>query len=359
MTTQCVKSTLQMSIPENFDDLSEDMKKLWIQTKMKQLTVKSGTKMKPLDTDSLLILDSMWKASEKLEGMKNISCSISGGSDSDVVLDLLARSYSGFKNINFVFFDTGIEYSATKEHLKDLEQKYGVRIDREKAIKSIPTCCSEFGVPFLSKYISDYISRLQRNNFQWEDLPYEVLKEKYPNCNAAIQWWCNKRKTSQFNIERRKFLKEFLIENPPNFPISDKCCKYAKKGVISRYNKKNGMECSISGVRRAEGGVRASAYKNCFSVSDIAQYRPIFWFTNSDKEEYCNAAEIRHSDCYEVYGLDRTGCAGCPFGKYFEEELEVISKYEPKLYKTVQNIFGKSYDYTRRYKEYVRAKERA
>ena len=45
-------------------------------------------------------------------------------------------------------------------------------------------------------------------------------------------------------------------------------------------------------------------------------------------------------------------CAGCPYGKDFEFELEVIEKYEPKLFKAVNNIFGDSYDYTRRYKAF-------
>ena len=48
----------------------------------------------------------------------------------------------------------------------------------------------------------------------------------------------------------------------------------------------------------------------------------------------------------------RTGCAGCPFGSRFEEELEIIKKYEPKLYKAVNKIFAKSYEYTRRYREF-------
>lgn len=60
------------------------------------------------------------------------------------------------------------------------------------------------------------------------------------------------------------------------------------------------------------------------------------------------------SKCYTEYGLKRTGCAGCPFGRDFEYELEVIQKYEPKLYKAVNNIFGDSYEYTRKYREFVK-----
>lgn len=55
-------------------------------------------------------------------------------------------------------------------------------------------------------------------------------------------------------------------------------------------------------------------------------------------------------------------CAGCPFGRDFEQELSVIEHYEPKLYKAVNNIFGDSYEYTRKYKafcEEMKTKERS
>lgn len=50
--------------------------------------------------------------------------------------------------------------------------------------------------------------------------------------------------------------------------------------------------------------------------------------------------------------MTRTGCAGCPFGSKFEEELEIIEKYEPKLHKAINNIFKDSYEYTRQYREF-------
>jgi len=41
-------------------------------------------------------------------------------------------------------------------------------------------------------------------------------------------------------------------------------------------------------------------------------------------------------------------------GRDFEQELKVIETYEPKLYKAVNNIFGDSYEYTRKYREFVK-----
>jgi 3'-phosphoadenosine 5'-phosphosulfate sulfotransferase (PAPS reductase)/FAD synthetase len=155
-------------------------------------------------------------------------------------------------------------------------------------------------------------------------------------------------------------LKEFMVANPPDFFISQKCCYYAKKRLVYDYIRDNDIDLSLSGVRKSEGGARANAYKTCFTAKDSGadEYRPIFWYLNETKRKYEESYDVTHSACYCEYDLDRTGCAGCPFGKYFEKELKVIEKYEPKLYKAVNNIFGKSYEYTRKYREFVRNKEK-
>lgn len=67
------------------------------------------------------------------------------------------------------------------------------------------------------------------------------------------------------------------------------------------------------------------------------------------KKEYCEHYGVTHSKCYTQYGLVRTGCFGCLFGKRFEDELESMKQHEPKLLMAANNIFGESYDYTRRY----------
>lgn len=97
------------------------------------------------------------------------------------------------------------------------------------------------------------------------------------------------------------------------------------------------------------------AYKSCYtpaSNSRIAQFRPIFYWSDADKKEYEEFCGIVHSDCYTVYGFKRTGCACCPFGSDFEHELEVIKQYEPKLYQAANAIFGESYEYTRKYRKF-------
>lgn len=287
----------------------------------------------------------------------DIMVSISGGSDSDIMLDIVSKIDN---NVHFVFFDTGIEYQATKDHIKFLENKYEIKIEVEKAKVPIPTSCRKYGKPFLSKRVSEFIERLQKHGFQWENEDFETLYKRYPKCRAALRWWCNDFEHKKYNISQNKYLKEFMIENPPTFSISNKCCKGAKKDVAKNYKKQNKIKLSLVGVRKAEGGTR-SDYTSCFTEnagdSGVDEYRPLFWYKNENKRLYDEHYNITHSRCYSEYGLKRTGCAGCPFGRDFENELNIIAQHEPKLFKAVNKIFGDSYEYTRRYREFVRAKE--
>ena len=275
------------------------------------------------DNNNYTIYTSMCKAQRILMRSYYPVCSISGGSDSDIVLDLIHKVDEDGK-VKYFWIDTGLEYSATKEHLDYLEQKYGITIERVKPDKPIPTCVKQYGVPFLSKYVSEQMMRLQAHGFQWEDEPLEVLLQRYPRCKTALQWWCGERysdedgvqKISRFSIYRNRFLKEFIMQNPPDFPISNKCCEYAKKKPAKRIVKEHDADL------------------------DITDYEQMF--------------DVQHSRCYTEYGLRRTGCVGCPFSKHINEELAIIEEHEPNLYKAAVNIFGKSYEYTAKYRAFVK-----
>ena len=285
---------------------------------------------------------------------KKVLCSVSGGSDSDIVLDLMTKCDNN-KIVEYFYFDTGLEYQATKDHIKYLQDKYNIVITTLKPKVPIPLAVKKYGQPFLSKMVSENIQRLQKHGFKWEDKPFEELIKEYPNCKSALQWWSNaKENNGLLGIDRNKNLKEFIISNNPNFTISNKCCKYAKKDILKELLK-NGYDLNISGTRKSEGGVRAVAYKSCFDTKDkYDNYRPIFWFTDNDKLEYRKLFNVSNSKCYSVYGLKRTGCVGCPFSKNYKEELEIVKKYEPKLYNAVTNIFKDSYEYINKYKEVIK-----
>lgn len=310
----------------------------------------------PIIPKNATVLDNFVKAYSIINKpqYKTIFCSISGGSDSDVMMDIIYK-VDVHKKVTYVWFDTGLEYEATKSHIEYLEKKYDVKIMRERAIKPIPITCKEYGKPFLSKDVSQYLERLQKKNFDFKDYSYDYMLEHFGRHIA--EWWCNCKDNDRFNINRNLFLKEFLIAYPPKFRISNKCCNLAKKDVSKSLIKKYNVDLMIMGVRQAEGGIRAQIYKNCFSeeLHGAAQYRPLWWYNNEDKKDYEDYCGIVHSDCYKKYGFKRTGCCCCPFGWVHNEllkELEAIRLNEPKLYKAVNTVFKDSYEYTRQYMQF-------
>ena len=186
--------------------------------------------------------------------------------------------------------------------------------------------------------------------------------EKYPKCMSALKWWCDKYRKDGipwpgvFSIQRNRHLKRFLMEHPPWFRVSSKCCYYAKKKVSERFARERGIGLAITGVRKSEGGVRSIAYGGCYTPKEkgMSVYRPLFWYTNSTKAEYEKRFGITHSRCYTEYGMARTGCAGCPYNRKILEKLETIKKHEPRLYRAVTFVFRDSYEYTGMYREFVK-----
>lgn len=307
--------------------------------------------------DNFVIQNALATCLEHVSSHGRILCSVSGGADSDVMVDMLIRCGAKDKT-DFVFFDTGIEYAATKEHLKYLEEKYGINIIRKKAKKPIPSCVKEYGVPFWSKEASLHIYYLQRHGFKWENEDYETLLSKYAGCKSDLRWWCNI--SDKWGVSRAPFMKEFIMANPPKIQISNKCCQYAKKDVAKDILKNGHYDMQCIGIRRTEGGARAQI-NTCFTeyADGVDVFRPVFWLRDSDKDEYCKHYGVIHSRCYREYGFKRTGCAGCPYNKKFEEDLEAIRKFEPQLYKAANNIFGESYEYTRRYLKFREQQKRS
>lgn len=288
---------------------------------------------------------------------KNMRVAYSGGSDSDCMMWLF-RSL-GY-NIPAVFYDTGLEFKATKSHLEYMrEQGFDIEIVKPKHL--IPYALKKYGYPFISKNVSEIIHRLQRNNFKFKEdgnKSFEELKRLYPHSIGSVQWWTNSYRSDRYNIRRNKGLKEFLMENDGvPFNTSIKCCDVTKKRVMRDYSRENNIDLVITGIRRAEGGRRASKLTNCYlpaKFSPYDMYFPLFWWNNAEKARFIEENNIKLSDCYTVYGMPRTGCIGCPFGRKFDEELEMLEQYEPKLHRIASTIFKKSYDTTREYRQFVK-----
>ena len=156
------------------------------------------------------------------------------------------------------------------------------------------------------------------------------------------------------------------------FPLCGRCtiqrdCKLPpmekyKKQIAHQVQKNYDM--IITGERRDEGGMRSVPRKDntslCFSETSSGQYRlrPLYYVSDADKEWYKNYYGIRYSDAYEIYGLKRTGCCGCPISYAAVDDLEKIRPYEPNVVKAAWNIFGKSYEYRQKYNAYKASRKK-
>lgn len=319
--------------------------------------------MRPLEDDfELLLEDTLAKALSVIPQHSNPCVAYSGGSDSDTMMFLLRQA--GF-DIPAVLHNTGIEWAATLRHT-DYMRSLGFTIDTTRATKSVPTSNRVYGHPWINKRASGMLQRLQKHDFQFQKhghLPFAVLYQIYPRCKAALRWWCNDwGEGSRFNIANNSYLKEFLIEFGLPFQVSDQCCEWSKKQPGDVYAREHDVDLMIMGLRKSEGGVRVGVFKNCYSKQRKDRYytyRPLWFWNNAMKQWYKEKHNISYSDCYEVYGLQRTGCAACPFALGFEDELDLLHTYEPKLHKGIVNIFEPSYKWTRKYRAYQRQQREA
>lgn len=303
-------------------------------------------------------------------------CSYSGGADSDIMIDLIEQTriiLPSLPPVKYVFFNTGLEMKATKDHVKEVAEKYKVEIEEIRPEVNIVQATRKYGVPFVSKIMSGGLSEWQK-----KEIPLSIadeydeatdkkkirqeLRERYPKCESVINFLCccnsegEPRPNIQLVINSSKYMKDFIAENPPDFQISAKCCDYCKKHIAHKVQKD--YEMIITGERRDEGGMRSVPRSDntalCFTETASGQYRfrPLYYVSDKDKEWYKETYNVRYSDAYEVYGLTRTGCCGCPISYKAVDDLEKIGKYEPNITKAAWNIFGKSYEYRQKYNAY-------
>lgn len=316
----------------------------------------------------------------KLKWYPKAICSYSGGSDSDILIDMIERARGIFPDlppVKYVFFNTGLEMEATKDHVKEVAEKYGVEIEEVRPKINIVKATREHGQPFVSKIMSAGLEGWQKKGLplsiadeyaQADDKAAKraELKERYPKCETTINFLCccnskgEPRPNIQLVINSSKYMLDFIREYPPDFQISAKCCDYCKKQVAHRAQKEYDM--IITGERQDEGGMRSVPKSEqwyetntmCFYEQSDGKrrFRPLYYVTNKDKAWYKDYYGIRYSDAYEVYGLTRTGCCGCPISYKAVEDLEKIRPYEPDVVKAAWNIFGDSYRYRQQYVEY-------
>lgn len=278
--------------------------------------------------DVFRINNTMGKMDYYLSNHNSICVSVSGGSDSDIIVHMIATYFRQFlPKIHFVFADTGLEWTATREHIKYLQSKYDMKIDTVRGM-SVVTAVRTCGVPVISKRHSDVINAYCR------DVPSSIRK-----INAT------KEEVGGYAFSpKHRALADACKER--GIAVSSKCCNKSKKDPLNEYAKQHNCDLSITGERKAEGGQRAASHTSCFEPNNHGRrgkYMPLFYWDDGTKRYYKEHEGIVYSDCYEVYGMKRTGCVGCPFNSRANEDLKLMQEHQPNLLKACLNVFGVAY----------------
>lgn len=135
----------------------------------------------------------------------------SGGKDSTVLVNIARKIYP---DIECVFVDTGLEYSAVRDFVKTIENVIWLKSEMrfDEVIK-------KYGYPLISKEVSRDVSVAKRN----------------PNGKTAKRFerdsdYC-KKYGDRYCLERYKY----LLDAP--FDISNQCCNVMKKKPSKKYGK--------------------------------------------------------------------------------------------------------------------------
>lgn len=286
--------------------------------------------------DSISKIKSAWKdADEKM------FVSFSGGKDSTVLYHLVKMA--GI-NAKVIFFDTGIELDAVYDFIKTFDD-----VEWIKPKKPFGRIVKEYGVPFNSKYNSEYLQTYDKNH----ENPFKLVRT-----NEMIKGTIHKIvdgkvvdtgvKITNGRVLAKKYYHVLHPDRVNEYKIANKCCQYLKKNPSIDYIKNNDVNGYFMGVRMAEGGVRSTTYKSCRSVKKVGnklilQSMPMFDWEDEDVDNFIKKYNIPISRAYTKYGMKRTGCFCCPFAKDMDVNLEVLYKYEPKKYKAAIKWLGKVY----------------
>jgi len=282
--------------------------------------------------------------------------SFSGGKDSTVVAEiyLMAKERGIIGEIPLIFADTQVEYNAIYEFIEWFSENKQevIYIKPEKPFSQI---MKEYGVPAMSKTKSELIG--MHNVIQEQGREPFLVK----NTSELVTGFITGKEKEilldedmQPKVTRQRLAnKNFNLVHPDNeYKVSSKCCDFLKKRPFTKYYQENDIHGYITGMRIEEGGVRAEMYTSCTSFKNIGYRKkkrqvmhkmPLFDWSSKDVDDFIEEYDIKISKAYTEYGLDRTGCIGCPFARDVEQSLKVLYQYEPNKYKAVQKWMGLMY----------------
>ena len=272
----------------------------------------------------------------------------SGGKDSTVLVNIVRKIYP---DIECVFVDTGLEYSAVRDFVKTIENVIWLKSEMrfDEVIK-------KYGYPLGSKRIALYIEygrkALERGDIKQYKKYVEGLNE-------------NSDGTTYTYMPLSKKMKKLFDSD---IKVSSKCCGIMKEKPLNNYAKLTKKK-PITAIMASESNRRKNAWikTGCNAFDGINSIsKPMSFWTENDVLEYINTYKIPYASVYgdiiknenEKYlttGEHRTGCVFCGFGCHLEkspnrfERLKKIDK--PKWEYCMRSIeedglgMGKVLDY--------------
>lgn len=261
----------------------------------------------------------------------NAYISFSGGKDSTVLSALIDIALPGNK-IPRVFINTGIEYKAITEFIKEVE-KNDSRLQIIQPSQNIRQMLQEQGYPMKSKEHSNKLAIYQRNGDCKVSNDYLGKGErKIYLCPSKLRY---------------QFSPDFKIK------VSDRCCHKLKKEPAEKWAKENNRFITMTGMRQDEGGSR-QALKSCTVFYDkdnkkLRKFHPLFVVDENWINQFIIANNIKCCSLYyPPYNFERTGCCGCPFSLTLQKDLDILEKYFPAERKKVELIWKPVYEEYRR-----------
>lgn len=270
-------------------------------------------------------IERIQKAYKMTDG--KIYLSFSGGKDSTIVAELIKMANLP-TDIPFVFADTGIEFNATTNFVKSYDYNNMVVVKPRKPFAKV---LKDYGKPAISKLKAEHLKTYQKN----QNNPMKFARCRHLITGEAEKGGVKLGVRTQVALSEKHF---HFLHPDHEYKIANQCCNYMKKYPFEDFAKENNMNGYITGVRVAEGGIRALKYTKCTNIKkvagkDMVQSMPIYDWTDSLCDEFVEKYNVQLSDVYTVYGMKRSGCVGCPYSPNIAKELEVAFEYEPLRYK--------------------------
>lgn len=260
----------------------------------------------------------------------------SGGKDSTMLHYLIDIALQN-NHIPRVFSNTGIEYIAIVQYVKELA-KNDPRIIIVNQDLNIKKTLDKYGYPFKSKEHSQKIQEAKRS---WEKngcLPSYLLR--YVNGENHYKNTKGEEKTSILTCPEKL---RYQFEEGYKSNISKMCCDKLKKRLSLKWQESNPSRImTITGMRKEEGGARFKL--TCLSRNN-KKFNPLSVINDEFEDEFFKRNNIKLCKLYyPPYNFKRTGCKGCPYALNIQETLQKLYKYLPNEYWQCLHLWKPVYD---------------